>query len=300
MPSKFYGRSPPPAAIAILAAMARLIDTVHMGRDRVIGAWLREDVLIDPGPASTVSTVIDAVRETGRQLEAILLTHIHLDHAAGTGTLLREFPSARVYVHELGARHMIDPGRLWASASRLYGEERMRELWGDVLPVPADRITTIRGGETVAGMEVLATPGHAGHHVCYLDPGDGCAYVGDVAGVRIPPGTVTVMPTPPPEIDVEAWLASIAALRARRPSSLRLTHFGQADAPEEQLRAAEDALREMSALAEEGDRDRFLSAVEARIDGQPAGAAERMRAAMPPEQVWMGLERYWRKRHETA
>jgi glyoxylase-like metal-dependent hydrolase (beta-lactamase superfamily II) len=271
-----------------------------MGRDRVIGAWVQRGVVIDPGPASTVGAVIDAARAAGDELEAILLTHIHLDHAAGTGTLVREFPSARVYVHELGAPHMIDPSRLWASASRLYGEKRMSELWGDVLPVPADRITTIQGGEMVAGMDVLATPGHAGHHVCYLDPGDGSAYVGDVAGVRIPPGTVTVMPTPPPEIDVEAWLASIAALRARRPARLRLTHFGEVDAPEEQLRAAEDALREMSALAEDGDRDRFLAAVEGRIDSQPADAAERMRAAMPPEQVWMGLERYWRKRHEAA
>lgn len=300
MPAEFYGRSPPPAAIGILAAMARLIDSFHMGRDRVIGAWLRQGVLIDPGPASTAGKVIDALRESETELEAILLTHIHLDHAAGTGTVLREFPSAHVYVHELGAPHMIDPSRLWASASRLYGAERMRELWGDVLPVAADRITTIRGGETVAGMEVLATPGHAGHHVSYLDPSDGCAYVGDVAGVRIPPGTVTVMPTPPPEIDVEAWLGSIAALRERRPSGLRMTHFGEVTDAEAQLRAAEESLTELSVLAEHGNRDRFLAAVEARIDDQPAEAAERMRAAMPPEQVWMGLDRYWRKRREAA
>lgn len=280
--------------------MARLIDTHHLGRDRVIGAWLADGLLIDPGPASTVEPVIEAVRDSDTELEAVLLTHIHLDHAAGAGTVLAAFPSARLYVHEIGAPHVIDPTRLWASASRLYGEDRMLGMWGEVLPVPPGRVSVLGGGETVGRMEVIHTPGHAGHHVVYLDRDDGSAYVGDVAGVRIDPGGRTVMPTPPPEIDVEAWLASIGALAERQPQRLRLTHFGEIGGAAAQLDAAADALAEMASRAESGDRERFLTWLQARIDDQDPGAAARMRAAMPPEQVWMGLERYWRKRTQTA
>ncbi len=280
--------------------MARLIDTRHMGRDRVIGAWLDDGVLIDPGPASTVAPVIEAVRESGAELEAVLLTHIHLDHAAGAGTVLEAFPSARLYVHEVGAPHVIDPTRLWASAARLYGAERMLEMWGEVLAVPAERVSVVRGGETVAGLEVIPTPGHAAHHVVYFDREEGSAYVGDVAGVRIPPGERTVMPTPPPEIDVEAWHGSIAAVAERKPERLRLTHFGEIGDAAAQLDAATEALAQMASRAEPGEREGFLTWLEARIDAQDGEAAERMRAAMPPEQVWLGLERYWAKRRPAA
>lgn len=274
--------------------MARLIDTMHMGRDRVIGAWETGGVIVDPGPASTAPTLLEGLADV--DVRAILLTHIHLDHAAATGTLLRRFPDARVYVHEIGAPHVIDPSRLLKSAARLYGAEHMQELWGEVLAVEESRVTALGGGETVEGFEVLAAPGHAAHHVVYLDEADGSAYVGDVAGVRIPPGEVTVMPTPPPEIDVEAWSQSIARLAERAPERLRLTHFGEVEDAAEQLDAAEDSLRRGAELARAGDREAFLAAIEAEIGSQPASAAERMRAAMPPEQVWLGLERYWRKR----
>lgn len=273
-------------------APGRIIDTVHGGNDRVIGAWEREGVIIDPGPASTVPALLEGLGEI--EPHAILLTHIHLDHAAGTGTLLRRFPGAVVYVHEIGAPHLVDPSRLWSSAARLYGERHMRELWGEVLPVPAERVRTLSGGERVEGMEVLHAPGHAAHHVVYLD-GDGSAYVGDLAGVRIPPGEVTVMPTPPPEIDVEAWLDSIAALAARDPRRLRLTHFGEITAAAGQLEEASERLRWMAQLARRGEAP-FMAEIAAVIDSQPADAAARMRRAMPPEQVWLGLERYWRKR----
>ena len=271
---------------------------MHLGTDRVIGAWERDGVVIDPGPASTVATVLAGLEEV--EVRAILLTHIHLDHAAGTGTLLRHFPGARVYVHEVGAPHLIDPERLLRSAARLYGADRMTELWGEVLPVDASRVTALSGGETVEGLEVLPAPGHATHHVVYLDDAEGTAYVGDVVGVRIPPGAVTVMPTPPPEIDVEAWSRSIARLAERGPERLRLTHFGEVAEAAAQLEAAERSLRHTAELARGGDRERFLAAVEAEIGAQSEDAAERMRAAMPPEQVWLGLDRYWRKRAERA
>ena len=278
-------------------AVARPIDTLHMGRDRVIGAWEQDGVLIDPGPASTVTTVLEALGDA--EVRAILLTHIHLDHAGGAGTLIRRFPAARVYVHEIGVPHVIDPSRLLASAARLYGEDRMDELWGETLPVDADRVTPLRGGESIEGFDVLHAPGHASHHVVYLDPGDGSAYVGDVAGVRIPPAGRTLMPTPPPEINVEAWLASLAALAAHSPERLRLTHFGEiagVEASAAQLDAAAAALRRASELARPGDREAFLAAIEGEVADQPGEEAERMRSAMPLEQVWLGLERYWRKR----
>jgi glyoxylase-like metal-dependent hydrolase (beta-lactamase superfamily II) len=143
---------------------------------------------------------------------------------------------------------------------------------------------------------VLPTPGHAAHHVAYFDPDDGAAYVGDVAGVRIPPGEVTLMPTPPPEIDVEAWQRSLAAVGELGAQSLRLTHFGEVTDPEAQLAAAAEMLARQAELARAGDRERFIAGLEAWIAGQPSEPAERMRTAMPPEQVWLGLERYWRKR----
>ena len=274
--------------------MARVIDTLHMGSERVIGAWSTGDLIVDPGPASTVETLLAGLG--GSEPRALLLTHIHLDHAAASGLLCRRFPALRVYVHEIGAPHMADPSRLLRSAARLYGVERMEELWGEVLPVPAERITALSGGETVEGMRVLHTPGHAGHHVTYFDPADGAAYVGDVAGVRIPPGEVTVMPTPPPEIDVEAWARSIDAVAALGPDVLRLTHFGEAADAAAQLELAREMLGRQAELARGGDRDAFMATLAGWIADQPAEAAEEMRQAMPPEQVWLGLERYWRKR----
>jgi glyoxylase-like metal-dependent hydrolase (beta-lactamase superfamily II) len=274
-------------------AVASPIDTLHLGRERVICAWEHDGLIVDPGPASTIPTVLAGLADRGVEPRAVLLTHIHLDHAGGTGRLLERFPGLPVYVHELGAPHLIDPGRLLASAARLYGEE-MERLWGRVVPVPEANVVALSGGERVEGMEVLATPGHAGHHVVYLD-GAGGAYVGDVAGVRIAPGGITVLPTPPPEIDLEAWRDSLARLRAAGPEQLRLTHFGAWEA-REQLDAAEAALAWAAQRSRGAAPEAFSAALEERIAAQDPAAAESMRQAMPPEQVWAGLERYWRKR----
>jgi glyoxylase-like metal-dependent hydrolase (beta-lactamase superfamily II) len=175
----------------------------------------------------------------------------------------------------------------------------MTALWGQVQPVPAEVVTTLSGGERVEGMDVIHAPGHAAHHVVYLsDAGE--AYVGDVAGVRTPPGELTVMPTPPPEIDVEAWLDSIAAVRERQPELVRLTHFDEVSPADEQLTAAAESLQMTARWAAEGSAERFAARLSSLIDEQPPLAAERMRSAMPPDQVWLGLERYWRKRREAA
>jgi len=273
---------------------ARLIDTDHLGIDRVIGVWERDGVIVDPGPSSSIETVLERLGG-GFEPRALLLTHIHLDHAGATGTLVDRFPSLRVYVHEVGAPHLIDPAKLLKSAARLYGDD-MDRLWGEVLPVPEENLTVLSGGESVEGMSVLYTPGHASHHVTYVDKGSGDAYVGDVGAVRIPPSGTAWIPSPPPEVDVELWEQSLAELEDRSPARLLLTHFGAVDEPAEHLAAVRSELRVSAERARGASREEFLAELEGRIDREQGDVGERIRLAMPPEQVWLGMERYWSKK----
>ena len=201
----------------------QLTDLMHLGRPHVIGAWRVGEVIVDPGPASCLPALLDAL--DGVAPRAVALTHIHLDHAGATGSLVARFPDMEVWVHERGAPHMADPSRLLASASRLYGDA-MERLWGEVLPVPAERITALSGGEVLReGLRVAYTPGHASHHVSYLHEASGFAFAGDVAGVRIGSGP-TLGPTPPPDIDLGAWRDSLELLAGWSPQALAITHFG--------------------------------------------------------------------------
>src|SRR4051795_2735750 len=185
----------------------RVIDVEHLGREHVIGCWAVDGALVDPGPESSLETLLAALE--GEQPSAVVLTHIHLDHAAATGAIVRRWPDIPVYVHERGARHLVDPSRLLASAERLYGDH-MERLWGEIVPVPEANVKPLAGGEDVLGIRVAYTPGHASHHVSYFHEESGTAFVGDVAAARIPPSDLVVPPTPPPDIDVEAWIESIA------------------------------------------------------------------------------------------
>src|ERR671916_792990 len=189
----------------------QVIDAQHRGRDRVIGVWEHDGVLIDPGPESTLATVLEGLGE-GFEPRAVLLTHIHLDHAGASGALVRRWPELPVHVHERGARHMVAPERLVASAARLLGgEEGLREQWGEIVPVPEANVHVLTGGETVRGeFRVEYAPGHASHHVAYLHEPTGTALVGDVAGARIPPSDFVIAPTVPPDIDVEAGAGELA------------------------------------------------------------------------------------------
>jgi glyoxylase-like metal-dependent hydrolase (beta-lactamase superfamily II) len=278
------------------------IDVRFQGLDRVICCWRVGDVLVDPGPESSVETLLDELGDL--RPRALLLTHIHLDHAGGTGALVDRWPDLDVYVHERGAPHLIDPSKLLASAGRLYGEENMRALWGEVLPVPAERVHVLSGGEAIAlagGFRVAYTPGHASHHVSYLHEASGRAFVGDMAGVRIPPAHVTIAPTPPPDVDVEAWDASLDLIAGWRPTGLALTHFGPVDEVERQLEAVRASLHELARLTRNAGPETVAAAVRDRVDTSgDRSLRAAYAAAVPPEHIYQGLERYWRKRAERA
>ena len=251
-------------------------------------------MLVDPGPESSIQTVLDALGD--ERPRALLLTHIHLDHAGASGTLVERWPDLEVWVHEVGAPHLIDPSKLLSSAARLYGED-MERLWGEVRPVPEANVRMLRGGEAVGAFEVAYTPGHASHHVSYLHAESGTAFVGDVAGVRIPPSHYTVAPTPPPDIDVPAWHASIETLRAWAPRRLALTHFGPFEDVSEQLDAVSRWLDTWAGLAAELDEDAFVARMRGELEGQAdSQTARAFLQAIPPQQAYLGLERYWRKR----
>jgi glyoxylase-like metal-dependent hydrolase (beta-lactamase superfamily II) len=291
------------------------IDLHFLGLRHVIGtAVLRGPsglALIDPGPTSCLQALESGLIDRGFRLEdvrSVLLTHIHLDHAGATGTLLARLPQAVVYVHERGAPHMIDPTKLLASATRLYGAN-MDRFWGEFRPVPGDRLEALRGGEAIdlAGrtLDVAYTPGHASHHVSFLDRSTGQAFVGDTAGIRVAQGYVKA-PTPPPDIDLELWEKSLAIYDAWRPTSLVLTHFGVVEHPADHLRQFRAVLSRQAAfvkatLEQDGtDEERIRRFTdEMRNDARRVLSEEEAKsteAAAAFDQLWLGLARYWRKK----
>ena len=218
------------------------IDLNWTGRPRSIASvFLDFDgtrVLIDAGPESTLPRLRSQLHSLGlstQDLNAILLTHIHLDHAGATGSLVRENPRLAVYVHQLGATHLEDPSRLLASAGKLYGSD-LQTLFGDFLPVPRQNLRALQGGETLklgpGALQVLYTPGHASHHVTYWDPQSATAFVGDTAGICVEGDSFLLPAVPPPDINLELWNRSLDSIAALRPSRLFLTHFGISNDPQ--------------------------------------------------------------------
>lgn len=294
-----------------------LLDTRHGGLGRTIGVYLLPldgdaFALVETGPGSTLRTVTAAIGHAGfelRNLEAILVTHIHLDHAGAAGELTRT-TDATLYVHERGARHLIDPTRLLDSAERVYGD-RLATLWGGMEPAPGDRVTALADGDEVAlsgrTLTAVHSPGHASHHHCFLLD-DRSLFTGDAAGVRLPGSDVLRPALPPPETDLEAWEDSIARLRALEPSRLLLTHFGEvreADAhlarvPERNRAWAEEVLAGMQNGEDEASLVRRIQALELAelvADGADADAIERHRRTSDAQMTVQGLQRYWRKHH---
>ncbi|HEY8551057.1 MAG TPA: MBL fold metallo-hydrolase [Vicinamibacterales bacterium] len=303
-----------------IAPGIRFADVRFQGTPSVIATVVLQGpsgvALIDPGPASTLPQLERELEEGGIGVEdvgAILLTHIHLDHAGATGVLVRRNPRIHVYVHERGAPHLVDPTKLLNSAARLYGD-RMDALWGPFLAVPTENVTAVAGGETIeaAGhtLQTAYTPGHASHHVAYFDPDSRIAFVGDAGGVSLPPAHVVLPPTPPPDIDLDAWRATTDRILAWHPDALFLTHFGLKANPPTHLQELLERLQMWARRAEtlvdqdlpdEVKRARFVRDVtlDLRRELSDADLARYLQAA-PIEQCWLGLERYWRKRRERA
>ena len=217
-----------------------VVDVLHQGRAGVIGTGVIEGenavALVDPGPEVCLPNLEAGLADLGYSLGdvgAVLLTHIHLDHATAAGAIVARVPGARVYVHPRGAVHMVDPSRLLASATRIYGDE-METLWGEFLPVPESAVMEVDEGDVIGiggrSFEVAYTPGHAKHHVAYYEASQGTAWIGDVGGIRLVGGSVVPV-TPPPDIDVEAWNESMDRVMAWNPDRLVPTHFGVVDEP---------------------------------------------------------------------
>ncbi|HEU6443926.1 MAG TPA: MBL fold metallo-hydrolase [Gaiellaceae bacterium] len=276
------------------------IDLHHQGAERVIGCYLLETsdglALNDCGPSVCVASLAQGLEARGLSLQDIdhlLLTHIHLDHAGAAGVLVREHPGLRVHVSEVGAPHLADPSRLERSARRLYGDA-FDDLWGELAPVPEENLVLLQ--HKVLGLESFPTPGHASHHACYLAP-DGTLYAGDAAGVRIQPDRYACPPTPPPEFDLDTWLHTIDEIERREPARLALIHFGVVDDPGPHLDQLRRRLREWA--AEDLPEDEWLRRRESE---RAAGSSDPAvyEQAMPLWQSYAGLRRYWDKLAETG
>jgi glyoxylase-like metal-dependent hydrolase (beta-lactamase superfamily II) len=271
---------------------------------------------VDPGPGSTLETFRQQLQANGtgvRDLDAILLTHIHLDHAGATGVLVRENPRLAVYVHKNGAPHMIDPSKLLASAQRLWPND-LQTLFGEALPVPAGNLRILEGGESLTlgsrQVDVVYTPGHASHHVSYFDQSEGVAFVGDTAGVRIEGNAYAMPATPPPDIDLEIWEKSFASILERKPPRLFLTHYGYSDNPAEHILLFRERLHRWAALTAEILRtaasdsaamEAFMAATFAEISQHlPTGEAEHYAFSAGLNLSFLGLTRYLRKRAKAA
>ena len=276
------------------------LDLRHLGRPRVIGCYLLETpdgpALFDCGPSTCSGELKARLHERGLELADVrhlLLSHIHLDHAGAAGVLVREHPALQVHVSEIGLPHLVDPTRLEQSARRLYGDE-FDTLWGELAPVPAQNVHAV--GSEVLGLECFPTPGHASHHVCFVD-GE-TLYAGDAAGVRIQPGRFVLPPTPPPEIDLDGWRRSIAEIAGRAPQRLALIHFGVAEDVERHLGELRGRLETWSRRVRDGAaEDEFVAAAAGDVgDGQ----ADVYEQAMPFWQSYAGLKRYWDRHREAA
>lgn len=269
------------------------VDLMHLDKPKAMSAHLFDDVIVDPGCEKTVHRVIDAL--DGRTPRAILLTHIHFDHAGGTGRLIERFPDAEVWVHERGAKHLIDPTRLVASARKVFGDY-FDMLWGEVIPVPERNVRVLHGGESEGPWEVAYTPGHAQHHVCYLHTPTRTAFTGDVTGIRIDGGPA-LPPTPPPDIDPPLWHASLETVAAWEPERLAFMHFGQTTGDVmDQITTMHETLDLYAETARTTDAQGMADFIRAWVlerageEGLPT-----YYAAGPFEGLWAGLDRYWQR-----
>jgi glyoxylase-like metal-dependent hydrolase (beta-lactamase superfamily II) len=292
------------------------VDVKYKEYPRLIACGVLETdaglLLVDPGPTVSLAALEAGLAAQGAgfdDVHGLLLTHIHLDHAGATGVIVDTYPHVRVYVHRRGARHMIHPERLLASAERIYGDQ-MDTLWGAFLPTPEANVHILEGGETlrVGGrvLDVAYTPGHAIHHVSYLDRATGTAFTGDTAGMRVTGVPYVIPVTPPPDIHLEAWHESLALVRAWAPEWLFVTHFGPSPDVawhlDEMARRLDDWAEKVRRSLQNNHDDElrartFHEAETAAMRAVLTGADEATSYEQmgQPEASWHGLARYWRK-----
>lgn len=299
------------------------IDTKMHGYEGITAAFVvraEKTALVETGPKSAVENLLLRLDQLGvDSLDWIIATHVHLDHAGAAGTLARRFPAARIAVHGVGAPHLVDPSKLWASASRIYGDA-MEPLWGGLDPVSRDRVEVLEDGDKIdlgdRFIQAIETPGHARHHHALLDDATGTLFAGDALGVRLPEVGIARPATPPPEFNLEDSISSIERIRSLRPTTLWLTHFGPsheghpARDVDEMCDAAIDALRRWaqwvaSARASTRDLSRAASLVrdQARAELERVIPADQIARLEQTTSYWMntwGYMRYFDKKEEPG
>jgi glyoxylase-like metal-dependent hydrolase (beta-lactamase superfamily II) len=275
------------------------LDLHHQDSERVIGVYLLETedgpALFDCGPSSCLEALKRRLDEQGlalTDLRHLLLSHIHLDHAGAAGVLVREYPGLQVHVSEVGAPHLVDPSRLESSARRLYGDT-FDTLWGELAPVPEANVHLT--GERVLGLDCFPAPGHASHHVCYVDA-DGTLYAGDAAGVRIQPSGHVLPVSPPPDIDVDGWKRTLDEIERRAPERLALIHFGLFDDVEYHLGQVRQQLDTwVERISSGASEDEFVEAARRDLVDSSDRDAPYYERAAPFWQSYAGLKRWWEK-----
>jgi glyoxylase-like metal-dependent hydrolase (beta-lactamase superfamily II) len=318
--------------VASLGEGIEQIDTILGGDTEFNAVYLiraSEPALVEAGPGADTPVVLEALDALGvgsRDLAHLVVTHIHLDHAGGAGALAERFPRATVWVHSVGAPHLVDPARLVASTARTYGEARMLDLYGETLPVPSDRIRAVEGGDAISlgdrRLEVLYTPGHASHHIALRDSASGSIFTGEAIGSHLPWADCYRPALPPPEVDVEAALRSVELIRAEASGPLLTSHFGAVSDPDEACERASQRITEWTDTARDvlvdgrsqvgeppdqaeeadhvADAFRILAAQEFLADSG-GGTIDMARYNLigSIEMNAAGLSRYWRKRWEA-
>lgn len=306
------------AKITQISSGAWQVSLPFLGEDEIIGSYLlageNELAIIDPGPGSMLEQLLASIRAAGfdpQDVTHILPTHVHLDHAGATGSLVRQLPKAQVYVHSKGAPHLSDTSKVIASAARIYGE-RMHMLWGKIESTPESRLHTIEGGDIlkVAGrrLEVHYTPGHAVHHVIFFDAHSGELFAGDVAGVKLPGVDYVKPPTPPPDLDLEAWSDSISLIHSLRPDILYLGHFGAVKNISQHFGRLREKLSAwgdfvLEAMRKGKDEAEIIASLiektqpELQKIARDSHALQRYEIASNYAMTVQGYMRYWRKKH---